>query len=436
MTNRSVAVCRSSFALLLRANAVAHAVTARDLVERCFDPIMYPSTMTTKSILPRRPFTVSAFTALLAATLLAACSRGDQATEPVRAVRTVVVGSGVAIGTNEFSGEVRARVESRLGFRVGGKITRRLVDLGQPVRAGQMLAQLDAQDLRLGQESARAGLVAAQVNYDQAVIDLKRYKELRGEGFISAAELERRETGTKAAEAMLQQARAQASMQGNQTGYASLEADAAGVITSVDAEVGQVVAAGTPVVRLAHDGPRDVVFSVPEDRAAWVRGLIGKQGAITVKPWGHAQTLSATVREVSASVDPVTRTFTVKADAGKADLTLGQTVAVVVETDRASGSIRVPLTALLEKSGQSSVWVLDTQAMTVQLQPVTVGNVGADSVLITSGLKSGQEVVTAGVHVLNPGQQVRRYVVKSDVKAAAAATAPSADKAAQQGAAR
>ena len=228
--------------------------------------------MKMKSFLPRHAFAV-----VMAAALLAACSRTEQSAEPVRAVRTVVVGSGVSIGLNEFSGEVRARVESRLGFRVGGKIVRRLVDLGQPVRAGQLLAQLDAQDLKLGQDSARAGLVAAQANYDQSVADLKRFKELRAQGFISAAELERRETGLKAAEASLLQARAQSSVQGNQTSYANLEAGAAGVITGVDAEVGQVVGAGTPVIRLAHDGPRDVVFSVPEDRAAWVRARRSEQ---------------------------------------------------------------------------------------------------------------------------------------------------------------
>lgn len=387
--------------------------------------------MTTKSILPRGVQAV-----LMASVFLTACSRQEQPPEPVRAVRTTVVGTGMAVGTNEFSGEVRARVESRLGFRVGGKIMRRLVDLGQPVRAGQMLAQLDAQDLKLGQDSARAGLVAAQVNYDQAVADLKRFKDLRAEGFISAAELERRETGVKAAEATLLQARAQSSVQGNQTTYATLEADAAGVITSVDAEVGQVVGAGTPVVRLAHDGPRDAVFSVPEDRAAWLRGLVGKPGALTIKPWGRAQTVSGTVREISAAVDPVTRTFTVKADLGKTDLTLGQTLSVVVETERSTGSLRVPLTAVLEKGGQSSVWVLDTNAMTVQLQAITVANVTADGVLVSAGLKSGQEVVTAGVHVLNPGQHVRRYVVASGAQLGSSAPAVPAGKGQTQGAAR
>lgn len=386
--------------------------------------------MTTKTFLPGGVYAVLAVSALLGA-----CSHEEKPAEPIRAVRTVVVGSGMVNGVSEFAGEVRARVESRLGFRVGGKIVRRLVELGQPVRAGQTLAQLDAQDLRLGQDAARAGLVAAQANYDQAVADIKRFRELRAQGFISAAQLEQRETGVKAAEASLQQARAQASVQGNQATYASLEADAAGVITSVDAEVGQVVAAGMPVLRLAHDGPRDVVFSVPEDRAAWLHALIGKRGALTVKPWGRAQTVPGTVREVSAAVDPVTRTFTVKADVGKTDLTLGQTVSVDIETERSASAIHVPLTAVFEKAGKSSVWVLDANSMTVHLQPITVSGVGADSVTVSSGLKSGQEVVTAGVHVLSPDQHVRRYVVAS-LGQSGAATSGESSQAQEQGAAR
>lgn len=386
--------------------------------------------MMTKAFLPGGVCAVLAVCALLSA-----CSHDERPAEPIRAVRTIVVGSGVSTGISEFAGEVRARVESRLGFRVGGKIVRRLVELGQPVRAGQILAQLDAQDLRLGQESARAGLLAAQAHYDQALADIKRFRELRAQGFISAAELEQRETGVKAAEASLQQARAQASVQGNQATYASLEADAAGVITSVDAEVGQVVAPGMPVLRLAHDGPRDVVFSVPEDRAAWLHALLGKRDALTIKPWGRAQTVLGTVREVSAAVDPVTRTFTVKADVGKADLTLGQTVAVDVETEHVAGAIRVPLTAVFEKAGKSSVWVLDANTMTVHLQPIVVAGVGADSVMVSSGLRSGQEVVTAGVHVLNPDQHVRRYVVAS-LAASSAAESNASPQAQEQGVAR
>src|SRR5204863_9819347 len=183
--------------------------------------------------------------------------------EPVRAVRTLTIVSASAGCSYEYAAEVKARTESRLGFRVGGKIIRRVVNVGDVVKAGQVLAQLDPQDLKLGQDAARAALVAAQANYDQTLADFKRYKDLRDQEFISSAELERRDTALKAARAQLDQAKAQASVQGNQAAYAALVADASGVVTGVDAEPGMVVGAGTPVLRLAHDGPRDVVFSVP-----------------------------------------------------------------------------------------------------------------------------------------------------------------------------
>lgn len=371
---------------------------------------------------------------VLAVAGLAACSRHEPATDPVRAVRTLVVGGQSGSQAFEFAGEVRARVESKLGFRVPGKITKRMVELGQPVRNGQVLAQMDASDLKLQQDAARAGLSAAQANYDQNVTDLKRFKDLRDQGFISAAEYERRETGLKAALASLNQAKAQSSAQANQTGYAALTADAPGVITYVDAEPGQVVAAGMPVFALAHDGPRDVVFSVPEDRLSWVRTLLNKQGALKVRRWGAATLVPATVREVAAAADPVTRTFAVKATLASGDLTLGQTVTVLVDANGQPGkAVRVPLTALLEKEGKTSVWVLDGQTMKVALQPVQVLSVTADSVLIGTGLRAGQEVVTAGVHVLVPGQEVRRYLASGSSGSATAPPAASSATSAVKG---
>ena len=166
---------------------------------------------------------------------------------------------------------MRARVESRLGFRVAGKITRRQAELGQHVKAGQVLAQLDPQDYQLAADAARAQHAAALTNRDLAAADLKRYRDLREQNFISGAELERRETTYKAAQAQLEQAQAQLASQGNQASYTTLVADVPGVITAIEAEPGQVVAAGTPVVRIAQDGARDVVFAVPEDRAALIK---------------------------------------------------------------------------------------------------------------------------------------------------------------------
>ena len=184
--------------------------------------------------------------AVVGTTLLAACSKTETAPDPVRAVRTTTVAVQSAGGTFEYAGEVRSRTESRLGFRVGGKIVRRNAELGSTVKAGQVLAQLDSQDLRLGQDGARAALVAAQANHDLALADFKRFKELLDKGFISSAELERRDTTLKAARAQLDQAKAQSSVQGNQAGYATLVADAGGVITGVDAEPGMAASCARP----------------------------------------------------------------------------------------------------------------------------------------------------------------------------------------------
>lgn len=341
---------------------------------------------------------------------LAGCSRKEAPPEPVRAVRTTTVTGSQTTASHEYAAEIRARTESRLGFRVGGKLQSRAVNLGDAVRPGQVLAQLDAQDLRLGQEAARAATAAAQTNLDQVSADYKRFKELRDQGFIGAAELERRETAVKTARAQLDQAKAQAAVQGNQAGYATLVADAAGVVTAVEAEPGQVVSAGTPVVRLAHDGPRDAVFAVPEDRVGALRQLLGQAGALTLQPWGGGEPVKATVREVAAAADPVTRTFLVKADVGNAPVRLGQTASLKVTGQTVAGVIRLPLTAVAEAKGQTVVWLLDRGQMTVRSQPVVVAGADGNTVVIRQGVKPGDEVVVAGTHVLTPGLKVKPFV--------------------------
>ena len=352
--------------------------------------------------------------ALLGGLALAACSKPEPAPEPVRAVRSMTVASGSAGGTYEFAAEVKARTESRLGFRVGGKIVRRDADLGDSVKRGQVLAQIDAQDLRLGQDAARAGLAAAQANHDQSAADYHRFKELRDQGFISSADLERRDTTLKASQAQLDQAKSQASVQGNQAGYAVLTADASGVITGVDADPGTVVAAGAPVLRLAHDGPRDLVFSVPEDKAGLIKALGAQPGSFKVRLWGASgELLSATLREIAAAADPVSRTFLVKVDLGSAasaGVRLGQTATVVVELPKTTGVVKLPLSALKEEQGRSVVWVVDRASMTVKPVPVQVAGADGNEAVISGGLAAGTTVVTAGVHVLNPGQKVKLYV--------------------------
>ncbi|MGK6306685.1 efflux RND transporter periplasmic adaptor subunit [Variovorax sp. DT-64] len=355
---------------------------------------------------------------LVTAVALAGCSRPQPAEEPLRAVKVMAVGTSAYDTEPEFSGEVRARIESRLGFRVAGKITRRQAELGQHVKAGQVLAQLDPQDYRLAVEAARAQHAAALTNRDLAEADLKRYRGLREQNFISAAELERRESTYKAAQAQLEQAQAQMSSQGNQAQYTTLVADVPGIVTAVEAEPGQVVTAGAPVVRIAQDGARDVVFSVPEDRA----GLVKPGSAVLVRGWSDGKEMEGKVREVAASADAVTRTYTVKVaiDAASAPA-LGSTVYARPQALSRSGTpvLKLPTSALRQEGKGSAVWVLDKDSMTVRSQPVQVATADGNEAVIGSGLAPGTLVVVAGVHVLSPGQKVSIYREKTAAPAAA-----------------
>ncbi len=370
----------------------------------------------TPRIIPTRPRALMALPLALslAATLaLVACAKEPAAAEPVRAVRTLTVGQLSSATVRDYAAEVHARVESKLAFRVGGKIIQRPVNLGDRVKGGQALASVDPADLRYGQDAARAGLAAAKVSYEQTAIDYRRYVDLHAQGFIGTAELERRNSALEAAKAQFDQAKAQAGMQTNQATYAALASDAPGVITAVYADVGTVVGAGTPVVSLAHDGPRDVVFAIPEDQLAIFRKLQGKPGGVSVTLWGGTTPIAATIREVAAAADPATRTFQVKADLPAGAAELGQTATVHVELAPADGKLRLPLQAVAGSGTQSYVWVLDKSTMKVHERPVVVLRPEDDNLVIDSGLKSGDTVVTAGAHVLSPDQQVTLYVEPS-----------------------
>ena len=340
--------------------------------------------------------------------LLAACSQPAPPEEPIRAVKVLTVGAGNLTSNIEYAGEVRARLESRLGFRVGGKLVRRQAEVGQHVAAGQVLAQIDPQDYKLAADAARAQVAAAVTSRDLAAADFKRYAGLKDQNFISGAELERREATLKSAQAQLEQAQSQLAVQGNQARYAVLSADVAGVITAIDAEPGQVVAAGAPVVRIAADGVRDVMFSVPEDRLA---GL--KVGApVTIRVWAQNTELPGRVREVAASSDPVTRTYPVKVtiDSPQAP-PLGATVYVSPQNAAMSGMpvIKLPTSALRQDGQASAVWVLDKASMTVRSQRVEIATADGNEAVIAGGLQPGMLVVSAGVHVLSAGQKVTIY---------------------------
>lgn len=347
---------------------------------------------------------------VIVALVLAGCSKPEAKPETIRSVRTMTIAATPVGGMQQLSGEVRAAVESRLGFRVAGKIIKRMVEPGQAVKAGQVLMQLDASDYALAAQAATASKAAASVNRDQAAADLKRFDDLFKQGFISAAELERRRTALTAAQASFDAANAQSASQGNQTRYTTLVADAAGVVSAVDAEVGQVVSAGTPVLRLARNGAREVVFAVPEDQLKRVK----LNQTVVVRLWADAgKPLTAKISEIAAAADSVTRTYTVKAalpaDAQtQSEAKLGMTATVALAGEgNGQAAIKLPLTAVFEQQGKSAVWVFDAASSTVQAQPVQVAGADGNDALIAAGIKPGMQIVTAGVHVLQPGQKVK-----------------------------
>lgn len=360
---------------------------------------------------------------LLSLILLSACSKKAEKTEDIRPVRTIQAQLQASEFVAELSGEVRARVESRLGFRVPGKIVARHVELGTLVKRGQVLMQLDPQDLLLGQAQAKAGLSAAESNRDLAKAELKRYQELRDKNFVAQAVLDAKETTYKAAQASYEQAKAGFSNQSNQAAYANLTADIDGVVTAIDAEVGQVVAAGTPVVRVAKACDMDVIVGVPEDKI----NSISQMSDLKVKLWANSgEVYTAKLRELSPIADPVTRTFVAKValpDTAK-DVRLGMTATVLFGMKNPMAMIRVPLTALFQEKNVSSVWIVESGV--VRLVPVQIGSTSGEDVLISGGIQAGQIVVTAGVNLLKAGQKVRILGMESAPVASAANTTSAA----------
>ncbi|CDG83017.1 efflux RND transporter periplasmic adaptor subunit [Janthinobacterium agaricidamnosum] len=341
---------------------------------------------------------------LIGAVIVTACSKPVPKTEDIRPVRVLVLSSSNADVNAEFSGEVRARVESRLGFQVAGKVIGRKVDPGAQVKRGQVLMQLDPQDLQLSQAQAQASLRGAETNRDLARAELKRYQELRAQNFVSQAVLDSKETTLTAAQSNVDAAQAALRGQSNQARYASLLADVDGVVTAVDADVGQVVAPGTPVVRLAKSGDKEVLIGIPEDKVEIMRHISDVQ----VRLWADPQhSVAGKIREVSPAADPATRTYAVKVSLPDSytEARLGMTAVVRFSSQTAAPQIKVPLTALYYEKSTTSVWLAENGA--VRLVPVTVGGVSGNDILLAGGIKAGQSVVTAGVNLLKPGQKVK-----------------------------
>lgn len=336
--------------------------------------------------------------------LLAGC--GDEAANEAPARPAwVVQASAQGAAPTAYAGEVRARHEPALAFRIGGKIARRQVEVGQRVKAGQVLAELDASDVALQREAAQAQLVSAEADLALAKSELERYQQLLGQQLVSQSLYDARKSQYEAAEARVRQARAQARVSVNQAGYAVLRAPADGVIAQRVAEAGQVVAAGQTVFVLAEDGPREVAISVPEREAS----LFPVGRPLSVELWSlPGKRFPGQLREISPSADPQARTFAARVafQPGDAAVDLGQSARVYANGGD-TGLMAVPLSALHAKDGQPALWVVDAADSTVSLRPVQVGAYGESTVPVTAGLQAGEWVVAAGVHLLREGQKVR-----------------------------
>lgn len=330
---------------------------------------------------------------------LAACGKQETPSAKVeRPALTHVVGAQDGGNTNVYSGEIRARYEAQLGFRVGGKLVERLVDAGAAVKAGQPLARLDASDAAL-----QAG--AAEAQYRVAEADTQRYRELHAKGFVSQAALD-------AKEAALKSAAAQAGLTRNQSAYTTLRAGRNGVVAATLAEAGQVVSAGQPVLRVAYDGEREVAISIPESKLAGLK--VGVPAEVTL--WageGEAAVYRGRLRELAPAADPVSRTYPARIALDQADarLALGMTARVTLAgASTGSGQEQsrylVPLSAIFQQGDQSAVWVVAADR-SVGLRNVKVAAYRDDGALVAEGLAAGERIVVAGVHMLAPGEKIR-----------------------------
>jgi RND family efflux transporter MFP subunit len=345
--------------------------------------------------------------AFLVLLTLAACKPTGEAEAPVppRPVRTIAVAPPSPARPETFVGRIEARDVVDLGFRIGGRMTERLVNVGAQVRPGQALARLDPEVETNELRSARARLVAAESAERQAVAQFGRTKQLLERGIIPAAEFEAAEQARQLAQSQREGAAARVRIAEDAVGYTVLSADAEGVVTGVSAEAGEVVAAGRPVVRLARREGRDAVIDVP----AAALDRMTADSAITVRvATDQAVTAQGRVREVSPEADPATRLFRIRI--GLSDpppaMLIGVSVQVSVEEHESVG-IRLPASALMPGGSGTAVLVVDEARGKVIRRPVDLGPVGPDTIVVLRGLAPGEVVVTAGTSTLKDGQAVR-----------------------------
>lgn len=309
-----------------------------------------------------------------------------------------------------YAGAVRARVEADLAFRVAGKIASRAVDVGAHVRRGAVLAALDQEDARLDLAAAQSALKAAEADLWIAQNEQKRALELRQRGFISESDLDKRKSAAMLARARRDQARAELDLTRNRSEYTTLKADAAGVVTAVLAEVGNVVGAGQPVVRVAVDGEREVVIQVPEGRAPALRATRNIGIALYAD---DSRRYGGRIREISPQADAETRTQEVRitiVGADAAAVPLGATATVYAGAGGGRDSFRVPATALGNRDGhQAVVWRVAAGSgggLAAQPVPVEVEQYLDGAVIVAGDLHATDRLISAGVHLLEPGMAV------------------------------
>ena len=328
---------------------------------------------------------------------LLGCSRGEakvnaSAPRVVRAVQVDASRSGTE-QTTHYTGVVRARTESNLGFRVAGKIVERLVNTGEAVKMGQPLLKLDPTDYQLALQAARAV-------HKQASLELERVRVLVTQRAESRDALER---ATAAAESSA----AQAEQTANQAGYTTLYADADGIVMSTLAEPGQVVAAGQPVLVLAKDGLREAAVDIPESSLERIRGR-----KATAQLYLNSElSVPATFREISGVADPAARTYQARyvLEGGSAQFPLGATVTVRVSAsgDAAQPTTEIPLGSLIDRGDGAAVWVIDPKTSAVGKRSVVIAKLGTETAVISQGLQQGDLVVSLGAQLLNSGEVVQ-----------------------------
>ncbi|MYM23848.1 efflux RND transporter periplasmic adaptor subunit [Duganella sp. FT135W] len=332
---------------------------------------------------------------------LAACNHPAPAPEPLAKVAWFTAEAGQT-GQSTFTGVVHARTESNLGFRVAGKIVERLVDPGQTVHKGQALMRIDAVDYELASSAAQAAVEASQAKQVQAVAEEARLRKLLATGAVSTQAYEQAKAAADAAIAQTRADAARARQTDHQRDYAVLIADMDGVVLEVPADVGQVVAAGQTIVKLAREGAREALVYLPENALA-----LAKRPATAALYSDAGQVFPATLRELAAVADPQTRTYlaryTLAGEAAQAPL--GATVTIRMNGG-AAAQVGVPVSALVDQGRGMGVWVIDSKTSTVTLRAVKVAQLGEEQARLSQGLAPGERAVAFGGHLLKAGQKV------------------------------